>query len=68
MTRKKTHICKSGAYQQQLCEIVGAEFLPVEYGGTNQTPLGESAEEKAMATYVQELNDGKFDDPDQASA
>ena len=42
----------SSQSRTELLDHIGAENVPLEYGGTDKTPLGESKEEKALIARV----------------
>jgi hypothetical protein len=52
-TRNNISIHGYSDYQQVLCEYVGAENVPVAFGGTDSTPLGESPEELALKAFIE---------------
>lgn len=42
-------------YQQALCELAGEENIPVEYGGKDTTPLGQSEQELLVLAHVRDI-------------
>jgi hypothetical protein len=57
VTKTKIKICGAN-FQEELFSVVDPENVPVEFGGTDTTPFGQSEEEKALRAYADELNGG----------
>jgi len=52
-TRNNVSIHGSSDYQPILCDYVGAENVPMAFGGTDTTPLGQSPEELALKAFIE---------------
>jgi hypothetical protein len=51
-TRQNVSIHGASDYQHLLCAYVGAANVPLAFGGTDATPLGEAPEELALRAFV----------------